>query len=143
MPDKKWKDLSNLTIKEHKFVEALTNPDSKTYMNQGRSAEAVYDVNPLYARRLGSEVANRPRVAKALKEALAVPSIDDLITTGIFERLKDPSSRHWQATADFVAKIRGDFAPEKQIQVSLNPEDRDKKYQDILDLVEKKSKETE
>lgn len=142
MTDKKPSSSDKLTYKEHKFIAAMTDPNSDTYLHQTRSAKAAYNVAPSNANKLGSQIANRPRVALALKEALSCKEIDELVTEGVFERLKDPNSRHWQPTADFVAKLRGDFAPEKHVNVNLDPVDRDKKYQEILDLIDKKKANT-
>lgn len=136
MAKKRTKYFDKLNAREQTFVKAMVDSEAPSYMNQTKSVMTAYNPgNYDNARKMGSEVANRPRVALALKEALSTDRIDNLITKGILERLEDPGSRHWQPTADYVSKIRGDFAPEKQVIASLTPEDRDKKYQDILDLL--------
>jgi hypothetical protein len=72
---------------------------------------------------------------RPLLDFLHDKEIDTLITEGIEERLADPESKNWQPTVDFIAKVRGDFAPEKQITATISAEDKDQEYKKIAELI--------
>lgn len=130
-----------LTDLERKFVEAYAAPSSDCYMKTNKAAiKAGYACgkdNKL-AYNVGGRTLRRPRVMLALKELLNEKCIDDMIHEGVKERLKDYTSRGWISTAEFVAKIRGDFAPEKSVQLQLTQEDRASRYDEIMKKIEGK-----
>jgi len=106
------RDELGLTIKQRRFVEAYVDPHSPTFLN-GRQAVLV-----AYAtRNLGSAdgmqcgLLKHPKVRTAVQERLESQDISELIVKGVRERLRFPFSKHWQETADFVAKILGLFDP--------------------------------
>lgn len=135
--------MDKLTPKQQTLVREYTNPKKDTYLRQDKAAMVAYDCgSKRTAEVLGSRALKNENVQLAIREALHTPKIDKLLEKGILERLENPQSRHWQPTADFVAKIRGDFAPEKQVQVNLTPDQRDDKYAEILKLVKNQKGET-
>ena len=52
------------------------------------------------------------------------------------KRLRDPDSKHWQPTADFYAKIRGEFAPDKSVKLTISADERKKKRLKRLEEIE-------
>lgn len=133
--------MDDLTPKQQKLVQAYTNPKKKSYLKRTEAALEAYDCSSKRsATVIGSRMLKGEKVQLAIREALHTPKIDKLLEKGVLKRLEDPGSRHWQPTADFVAKIRGDFAPEKQVQVNLTPDQRNEKYEEILNLVKNKKK---
>lgn len=126
-----------LTLKMRKFVEAYCNPMSPTFQNGRRSALSSYNAKSEY---MGDMIASRLFKHKGVRNLIEkffkdCKEIEELIIDGAKERLLDPNSRHWQATADFVAKIRGSFAPEKHEHIHMKQEDRDERYQEIMSKI--------
>lgn len=123
-----------LTMKQWNFVHAMVDKDSDTYLNMKRSAEeAGYGTK--YAYVMGRYNMDLDAVQRALRDCLLDEDIDQLLVRGVKHRLKDPESKYWQETATFAAKVRGDFAPEKHVNVTLTPGERDEKMRKIEQLV--------
>lgn len=135
--------LEGLTPKEQAFVIAyLDYNNHSTFLNAtGSVLVAGYNVQPKNASRLGWQMIQKEHIKNSIREALNAPEITELVTVGVKERLKTPTSPYWQPTADYVAKIRGEFAPEKQIQMTLGAPDRDQRYAEIMNIVQGKQTE--
>jgi|1_EtaG_2_1085319.scaffolds.fasta_scaffold79008_2 hypothetical protein len=126
-------------IKESvKPVEDLTDKERRFMENYSKGKGLRESCKGVYANSCGKTVLQRPRVQRVLKE-LIPEGVNAKIVAGIEERLEDPMSRHWQPTADYVAKLRGDFAPDKVVSVNLSPEERNQEYDKVLDLVKRKN----
>lgn len=124
------------------FLIHMLNPDAPTFLNATASAEkAGYKAKSrFYLQQIASRLMDKPLIYHTIKDALKAPEIDDMIQKGVKARLEDPMTSYWQPTADYVAKVRGDFAPTQNVNVNLTPEDRNKKYEEILNLIEKKKR---
>lgn len=117
-------------IKQVRFIIAYTRSFSDTYLSARKSAVfAGYDQDE------GTHLLNNPVINMALRELLNTAEIDGKIADGVKHRLNDPDSKNWISTADFVAKVRGDYAPERHEVMGLSAEEREKQYQDVLNKV--------
>jgi hypothetical protein len=130
--------LDNLTEKEQRFVSAyLDHHNPKTFLN-GRQSIYAAGYKPKSIRNadvMAHTMTHKPKIKDSIRDALAAPDITELILRGIRERLQDPMFQGWQQTVDFVAKVKGEFAPEKHLNMNLTAEDRDRKYQEVLSIV--------
>lgn len=136
-------EIQGLTLKQRKFLAYYLDPTCKDTFLQATEAvlKAGYTCKTRHvASSMGTTLTHKPIIYMKIKEALSQDNIDDLIYRGIQLRLNDPMTPMWQPTADYVSKIRGDFAPEKHVNVNLTPEQRDEKYDEIMKLVEGKKK---
>jgi hypothetical protein len=117
--------LNGLTPQQREFVKAYIDKRKSTYLNMTRSAKVAYRCSSEASyQAIGSKTVRQRKVHMALKQALRndQEDIDAQIKRGIKARLKNPQSKNWQPTADFYAKIQGDFAPEKHVNVNVDPE---------------------
>lgn len=124
-----------VTQKEKEFLELYVAKGAKTYLNHKECAKIVYGVNDSSGNAMGYQIINKPRIKKILKEEFEDPQIDNLIVKGTLKRLKNSNSRYWQQTADYVSKIRGDFAPERTVNMNMTPEDRDNELAEVARLL--------
>lgn len=126
-------DKYGLTTKERNFVRAYCSEGAPTYKHARLSAYKSH--NPSSdgsADKAANVIMKRGRVRVALQNFLRDydDEIQEKIVDGIRERLKDPKKAAWLPTADFYAKIKGEYAPDKQVQISLSSEDRDARYEE-------------
>lgn len=123
-----------LTMKQRKFVDALTDQRKPTFLSTAKAAKEAYP-EAKNARCVGYDTLQKPHVQTVLRDRLETDKVNDMIERGVLKRLEDPASRHWQPTADYVSKVKGDFAAEKHEVYAMKGEDRDRKYDDIIKLV--------
>lgn len=128
--------LNKLTDRQQNFVKAYTDPTSPGYLNKTQSAREAYNPSSTSsAANMGQNIMKKPHVNDAVREILNSSKIKDKIIRGVDKRLEDPMTHYWQPTADFWAKITGQFAPEKQIVAQVTPENRRKSYHEIAEFV--------
>lgn len=134
--------VKGLTLRHRMFLIHYLNPDGPTFLNATQSYyKAGYKAKThILAQKAASHLMDNPIIYHTIKDALQSPDIDDMIQKGVKKRLEDPLTQYWQPTADYVAKVRGDFAPTQQVNMNLTPEDRNKKYDEILELIEKRKR---
>lgn len=135
----------SLTRKEADFIKEYTNPESPGYMNGGKAAQLSCDVTTVSsARRAGHNILKRPVVQKALKDLIEETNIKTKVQEGmqkIVEGFVDRDAyraRDFTDAARFIAEVCGDKRPDQHLHVNLAPEDRDKEYEAIVELVQKK-----
>ena len=127
-------DGLGLTPREREFIRSYCDEESPTYRHGILSAYKAYNVSSdATASGMANIVLKRGRVRMALAKYLKDydDEIQDKIVNGIRVRLEDPEKAHWLPTADFYAKIKGEYAPDKQVVMSLSPEEREERYEEI------------
>ena len=129
-----YMDGIKMTPRQIAYLQNFLDKKSPTYFNSEKSVVAA-GYNASNVKEAAKQVHNSKTMQEALKASLKSPTIDRLLQSGILHRLQDPDSKNWQPTADFVAKIRGDFAPEKHEQTIMTQEQRDRKFEQIEALV--------
>lgn len=140
---------NNLTIRETKFIQAYTDADGPGYLNGTRSAQIACDVTTeRSAEQAGSRLLHRPVVQVALRTLLEDTDIKDQVKAGMMKIVKGfveqdaYKAKDFTDAARFVAEVCGDKQPERHLHVSLTPEDRDKEYEAITNLVQQKQQST-
>lgn len=128
---------NQLTPKEEVFIKAYLDTNADTFWNGRKSVQKAYNIRDGHgADSYAYQVLNRERIQRIMEKFCKEDArIGPLIEEGILQRLQNPESRNWQPTADFVAKIRGSFAPEKHEHTHMRPEDRDQKYEEIINKI--------
>lgn len=122
-----------LSMKEKLFVKYYTAPGSQTQLLAKESYVRAGYSGGTGVRAAAKNKLDTPKVRAALKDIFAsMQDLDTLIVNGVTERLQDPQSRHWQPTADYVSKVRGDFAAEKHAHVHLNESEREDRYKKMI-----------
>lgn len=129
-----------LSDKQLAFIFHYTDPDGEAYLDRNKAyvLAGYASKNADQVNRLSRTIIKTKKIQMALRELLQKESIDTMIADGVKKRLENPMTPYWQPTADFVAKVRGEFAPDKTVNLNLTPEDRDAKYEEIMKLVEGK-----
>lgn len=130
----------SLTVKQREFVKAYCKEGSETFMSVEKSAE-VANPESRDAKSLGRYYMRDEEVKRSIRDRLAVDDIDDLLEEGVRKRLQDPYGKEWQPTADYVSKLRGDFAPEKRMNLNMSVDEREERYQRVMELLEGKREE--
>ncbi len=131
-----WKTLPPVNAKEIEFLKNYADKNSPTYGSPWKSYIAVYKCAESTAKVAGAKKLKGIRMQRTLKEIFDSDEIRDLITNGMRERLKDPMTRHFQASAEFVTKVLGEIAPEKHINLNLDGTDREAFYNKVVAHVE-------
>lgn len=134
------KNKDGLNIGEVEFVEHYLDAESPTYLNGFQTAKLIAEKRDLSKNKgtiqtRANKILKRPAVVKCIRDRLNQPDIDEMLERGVRSRLSDPEKKGWQETADFVAKLRGDFAPERHLNMEMTQEDRDQVYAEIMDKI--------
>lgn len=132
----KWDfDGVMLTKTQKDFVDLISDKEGQFFMNP---TEAYRLLRPKHKNhgKGGWAMMNNPEVKRAIKDRLTDPEIDNLLEVGVRRRLEDPESPYWQPTADYIAKIRGDFAPDRQLVANVSVEDRRQKLEAIAKIID-------
>lgn len=128
-----------LTMRQVDFIREYTNEWGGNYLDIGGAYMAAYGKRPVkQAKDLGSRLMSTNReVNKAIRDRLMEGRIDEMIEDGVKKRLGDPDSSRWMETVDYIAKVRGDYAPEKKLSASLSMsvEEREKEYEKMKKLL--------
>ncbi len=145
MPCKKCKGYRKavlarpLDTEEVNLLKFYTDPSSETYLNKAGSYRRAYGKtkDSRYVYDWCVKKFRSARIMKALKEMFTEDEeYKDLIRKGMKERLKDPLTRHFQPSAEFVTKVLGEFAPEKSVNLNLDSSDREAFYGKVIQRVE-------
>ena len=147
MPCKKCKGYRKavlnrpLNTQEVNLLKYYTDPESDTYLNKAGSYRKAYGkAKTKESRYIYNWVTKKfrsARIMKALKEMFTEDEeYKDLIRKGMKERLKDPLTRHFQPSAEFVTKVLGEFAPEKSVNLNLDSTDREAFYNRVTERIE-------
>lgn len=129
-----------LTPQEAEFVKNYGSPKSPTFLNATASYREAYPGNTQQSCQTNSSIKLRkPAIVETLKEMFDKPPIKAAIFAGMEKRLQDPFSRYFQPSAEFVARVTGDFAPEKHEVSTMKSEERDAFYLKVVEKIEKAS----
>lgn len=133
----KWKfGGARVTDKEKATLEAYTNKHKKTFMDKTASCEAAGYTAP---RTAAVEVFKRPRIEMALKEMMSEPEIDTMISKR-FKKVLAKGGREFLPVCREIFKIRGDYAPEKQVQVSMTADELKREREEYIQEIKTERK---
>jgi len=139
---------NKLSPAEKTFVEAYTNPESPTKLNATKSYLKAYP-NSTYqtANSAGFRVLERPTVQKNVKEVLDSLNLTEKVCLNmnkLVEAAAKADAGNWKQqklgleAGQFIKDVYGWKQPEQHLHVTVTPEDREKEYEAIADLVQKK-----
>lgn len=109
----------NLTDQETHFVKLYCKKGTKYFLNHYESGKKAYHGRAS----TGADLMKRPRVSMAIKNLLNNKDVDALLERGLVNSLKNPKDKNWQFAVNTILKIRGDYAPEKKVELSMSPDD--------------------
>lgn len=140
-----------MTLKEKKFVKITAqtlNPAQavrETYQLGSKGGSKTKKQKDKVISAIAKENLGKPRIKKALLEVMEDKGIDnDLISTITKRNLKQkgnyPASNQ---VLDMLHKLKGSYAPEKRVNININPDNIDnllKAQQDELNLIQQEAK---
>lgn len=120
-----------VTDQELKFLKAYLNKGSKSYLDHSLSGKIAYNGH----KDVGLRLIRKPRIMTAIKNLFSHPDYDTYIDNGMRKILRNPKDKNFTTAVSLVMKVRGDFAPEKSINMSMTPEDLQKETNDVIEAL--------
>lgn len=139
---------SGLTPRQEVFVKAYTDPDSPTKLNGLQSAKVAYNsTTQLSAQTTASMTLKKPAVKKAIQDILEDMDLKEKVSSNLNRLIEAaglaPADDMRAQTlglkaVELLKEALGLKGPDRHLHVTLTPEDRDKEYEAIANLVQKK-----
>lgn len=130
------RDENNLTPGQQAFVKAYMDKDQPTYLCATKSYKKAFPkAKDSTANVNGPRLLQFEKINKSMQELVNKRSIKARVLRGLTHLASNPEHRKFISAAELLAKIGGWMAPEKHVNVNLDPATREQTYEEILNKI--------
>lgn len=132
-----------LTEQEAAFVQDVTHPASKHFLQPEAAHQAAYPADPKsHTPSRVERTISKPPVAQTLKQLLDTPETRQKVQRGLDTILDDVDHavyrpKEWLEASRVWADLTGNKAPDKIVAIPVGQEQRQQRYDEILEKIKR------